>query len=207
MTRSNSDRTAVSTRRHFLSQAAGVAAGSTALALATIPPAPAADAPASALDPDSELLHLETQIFEQREAADAYNDEIARLGEIWGDEIARLDAEYYAGRSALTNMERWDIIKAMPESVEHERVAKLQRPHAARQDALMEKMFATPARTSEGRRAKVTVLLSCLLGEDWCLVEGDMDYPVKIARKLLIEFVGGQPGEQLRDQFVSGPLG
>jgi hypothetical protein len=39
------------TRRHFLSQAAGVAAGGTALALATIPPAPVIAAPAGALDP------------------------------------------------------------------------------------------------------------------------------------------------------------
>ena len=38
------------TRRHFLSQAAGVAAGGAVLALATIPPASAAAAPASALD-------------------------------------------------------------------------------------------------------------------------------------------------------------
>src|SRR5258708_30670117 len=42
---------AVSTRRRFLSQAAGVAAGGTALALATIPPAAAVAAPANLLDP------------------------------------------------------------------------------------------------------------------------------------------------------------
>jgi hypothetical protein len=41
---------AVSTRRHFLSQAAGVTAGSAVLALATIPPGALA-APAGALDP------------------------------------------------------------------------------------------------------------------------------------------------------------
>jgi len=40
---------ATTSRRRFLSQAAGVAAGGTVLALATIPPAPAATAPASAL--------------------------------------------------------------------------------------------------------------------------------------------------------------
>jgi hypothetical protein len=39
-----------------LSQAAGAAAGGTALALVTIPPAPAADAPASALDPAYALI-------------------------------------------------------------------------------------------------------------------------------------------------------
>jgi hypothetical protein len=51
---------AVSTRRRFLSHAAGLAAGGTALALATIPPAPAAAAPAGSLDPvyglDAEII-------------------------------------------------------------------------------------------------------------------------------------------------------
>lgn len=44
------------TRRHFLSQAAGVAAGGTVLALATIPPASAAAAPAALLDPVHRLI-------------------------------------------------------------------------------------------------------------------------------------------------------
>ena len=29
----------------------------------------------------------------------------------------------------------------------------------------------------------------------------DADYDVEMARKLLIEFIGGEPGEMLRDQF------
>jgi hypothetical protein len=48
------------TRRHFLSQAAGVAAGSTVLALATIPPAAAASAPAALArwpEVDGALMH------------------------------------------------------------------------------------------------------------------------------------------------------
>jgi hypothetical protein len=44
------------TRRGFLSQAAGVAAGGTVLALAAIPPTPAAAAPAGALDPVFALI-------------------------------------------------------------------------------------------------------------------------------------------------------
>jgi hypothetical protein len=39
------------TRRRFLSNAAGIAAGGTVLALATVPPAPAIAAPAVTLDP------------------------------------------------------------------------------------------------------------------------------------------------------------
>lgn len=44
------------TRRRFLSQAAGIAAGGTVLALATIPPARAASAPASLLEPAFDLI-------------------------------------------------------------------------------------------------------------------------------------------------------
>ena len=47
---------AASTRRSFLSQAAGVAAGGAVLALATIPPAPAATAPAPSVDPVFALI-------------------------------------------------------------------------------------------------------------------------------------------------------
>jgi hypothetical protein len=44
------------TRRRFLSQAAGVAAGGTILALTTIPPAPATAAPAGLPDPVFSLI-------------------------------------------------------------------------------------------------------------------------------------------------------
>jgi len=33
-------------------------------------------------------------------------------------------------------------------------------------DALIKQMFATPAHTAEGRRAKVSVLLGCVMGDD-----------------------------------------
>jgi hypothetical protein len=51
--------------------------------------------------------------------------------------VGYVDGSVFAGRSALTTMDRWDIVKAMPESEEHERLAKLRRPHCARQDAMM----------------------------------------------------------------------
>jgi hypothetical protein len=52
------------TRRRFLSHAAGVAAGGTVLALATIPPAPAAAAPAGAPDAVFALIAAHKQIME-----------------------------------------------------------------------------------------------------------------------------------------------
>jgi hypothetical protein len=36
----------------------------------------------------------------------------------------------------------------------------------------------------------------------WLSAADDTDYSLRIARKLLIEFVGGEPGEMLRDQFA-----
>jgi hypothetical protein len=65
-------------------------------------------------------------------------------------------------------------------------------------------MWAIPARTPEGRRAKVLVLLGTIMPRDWREIEAD--WGVKEGRDLLIEFVGGEPAQQLRDQFRPGPL-
>jgi hypothetical protein len=65
-------------RRRFLSQAAGVAAGGTVLALATIPPALAATAPTGALDPAFAL------IAEKRAADIAHCEAIDVQGEFEG---------------------------------------------------------------------------------------------------------------------------
>ena len=61
-------------------------------------------------------------------------------------------------------------------------------------DALVKEMFATPAHTPEGRRAKAEVLLGCIMGDDWRHVDKETDYPELIARKLLIEFIGRRAG-------------
>jgi hypothetical protein len=90
----------------------------------------------------------------------------------------------------------------MLESIEHSRLCKLQDPFYRRMDALVNEMFATPARTPEGRRAKAEVLLGCIMGDDWRHIDKETDYPELMARKLLIEFIGGEPGEMLRDQFA-----
>ena len=160
---------------------------------------------ASPLD-DSALLALEEQIFEQYWAATAYDDEIIRLSEIWTAESKRLYAASFdaEGNSSLTPQQRWDIVTALPESIEHNRLCRLQDPFYARMDALIKQMFATPAHTAEGRRAKATVLLGCVMGDEWRRVDAETDYPELMVRNLLIEFVGGEPGAQLRDQFVSG---
>jgi hypothetical protein len=55
--------------------------------------------------------------------------------------------------------------------------------------------------TPEGRRAKVLVALR-MLPDRWRVVDEEADYSIREARQLLIEFVGGEAGAQLREQFA-----
>jgi hypothetical protein len=159
--------------------------------------------PALASPPDdSALLALEEQIFEQYWAATAYDDEIIRLSEIWSAEGKRIYAASIAGNCALSTQERWDLMTAMPECIEHGRLCRLQEPFYVKMDALIREMWATPAHTAEGRRAKVQVLLVCILGSEWTQVNERTDYAEQMARDMLIELVGGEPGAMLREQFA-----
>lgn len=160
-----------SSRRRFLAFTAGasaLAAGSLAAATMTAP------ASQCFLADDSELLQLVAQIFDAREKAQAFDPEILRLSEIWEAELSRLEND---GRSTLSPPERWDAVKAMPESAEHTRLTKLQRPYYDAYDAAIERMFALPAQTAEGRRAKANVLL-CLMAE---ILTDEDDYPLGFA--------------------------
>jgi len=188
----------ITSRRRFLAVAAAssaVSAGS--LAVAAMPAAP---------QDDRRLLELEERIFEQYNGACAFNDEILRLSKIWTDKRRQLydealSREVQAGVH-LTANERWVFFTDMPEYREHSRMCELQAPFYERMEALIKQMYATPAHTAEGRRAKFLVLLGVILGEDWQERDEETDYQQLMTRRLLIEFVGGEPGEQLRDQFA-----
>jgi hypothetical protein len=159
-------------------------------------------APAAQCFDDSELLQLEKEIFAAREKAQAYDPELYRLSEIWETELSRLEGESHAGRSTMSTQERWDAVKAMPESAEHTRLTTLQRPFWDAFDVLLDKFLAIPAKTDGGRRAKVNILLGCVWG-DWFSFsdEGDEEYPFMVAKNLLIEFCG-PAGEQLAADFA-----
>jgi hypothetical protein len=202
MTRANTD-TSTTSRRRFLAVAGLASAVSgTALAAAAMPVHPAC----IASQDDTALLKLEEQIFEQYERATAFDDEIIRLSEIWNAESHRLYDEALAREKQtgkyLSAKERWAIVTDMPECQEHSRLCRLQEPFYSRMDALIRQMFATPAHTAEGRRAKATVLLGVIMDDDWRGVDAETDYPQQMARRLLIDFIGGEPGEMLRDQFA-----
>jgi hypothetical protein len=84
------------TRRRFLSQAAGVAAGGTALALATFPPAPAVAAPAGPLDPIFDLINSHRAARAAHLAAIDEQNRLDRLGDPDADSVAEgpCDAEW-----------------------------------------------------------------------------------------------------------------
>ena len=52
------------------------------------------------------------------------------------------------------------IVAAMPECIEHNRLAKLQQPHLDAQDELIKKVLSTPALTPKGKLEKFFVLLN-----------------------------------------------
>jgi hypothetical protein len=64
-------------------------------------------------------------------------------------------------------------------------------------------MWEAIAQTPEGRRAKVLVLLGYVMEADEWRTVYDSPFDVTRARDLLIEFVRGEPSEQLRDQFAA----
>ena len=142
-----------------------------------------AECAAAAVQPDdSALLELEERIFEQYEGAMAYDAEIIRLSDIWTATSHRLYEEALSsevrGGTYLTAQERWELVTDMPESREHSRLVELQEPHYTEMDKLILKMWATPARTPEGRRAKLLVLLGCILDDHWRVHDGDVDYEI-----------------------------
>jgi hypothetical protein len=46
------------------------------------------------------------------------------------------------------------------------------------------------------------VLLDHVIGEDWLDEDGVADWHIGMARSLMIEFIGGEPAKELRDQFA-----
>jgi hypothetical protein len=169
----------------------------------------AAAAPAGALDPagwpalhpDARLFELE-KIFEHKEAIGALQPETDRLDDIWTKENHRLHDEYEATRTGPNFEQRKSIVDAMPEFKECMRLRGLQNTHDEAANDLVQQMWEIKAQTPEGRRAKVLVLLGYVMEEDEWRRVFDGAFDVTRARDLLIEFVGGEPAEQLRDQFA-----
>ncbi|MET4801228.1 hypothetical protein [Bradyrhizobium sp. LB11.1] len=151
---------------------------------------------------DTELLALEEKIFELDESANEHAEEIYRLQEAWVGELHRLEDLRWTEGVHSTAKERWEAVKAMPESKEHNRLVKLTEPYAVERDELIKRMWTIPARTPEGRRSKLLVLLACVMRGGWTDTDKDADWDIEMARKLMIEFVGGTPAKDLGEQFA-----
>jgi hypothetical protein len=92
----------VQSRRRFLSHTAGVAAGRTVLALATIPPGAALTAPAGALDPVFALIEAHKETEAALAVACIEKGRLEDLGD-W-DADGGTEAAHEAEWSALANM-------------------------------------------------------------------------------------------------------
>lgn len=153
---------------------------------------------------DTQLLELEEKIFDLIHARDEFNPEISRLQDIWVDESTRLYDETLTGESTLSPSERRAIVSAMPECIEHTRLCNLQRPLDEEAGRLAKRMWDIPAKTPEGRRAKFFVLLAYFMPREWSETSDKIaDCDIEYARRLMIEMIGGEPADQLRDQFAA----
>jgi hypothetical protein len=144
---------------------------------------------------------LENKIFEHKEAFSALQPETDRLSNIWCKENHRLHDEFEKTRTWPTFEERKAIIDAMPEFKEFTRLLELQEREREAADDLVNQMWEIKAQTPEGRRAKLIVLLGWVMEDDEWRRTFDEPFDVTRARDLMIEFVGGEPAAQLRDEF------
>ena len=117
----------------------------------------------------------------------------------------RLHDEFEATRTAPTFDERKAIVEAMPEYNECMRLFEMQVRQRKLADDLVKQMWEIKAQTPEGRWAKVLVLPGYVMEDDeWRYTNAGVEpYDITRARDLLIEFVGGEASEQLRDQFAA----
>lgn len=185
------------TRRRFLSQAAAVAAGGSALALSVQPKT------AVASSGDARLLEMEREILKLQAKIDEFKPEIARLHDILASEFRRLSREAAAGINDLSERLRLDMVRAMPEHAEHSRVCDEQQAYYDVADRLVKEMWSLEAETSEGKAAKFSVWINYIMTSDWRESDKDADYDIEMTRRLLVEMIGGEPAEKLRARFAS----
>jgi hypothetical protein len=113
-----------------------------------------------------------------------------------------LASEVRQGRY-LSPQERWDRVHAMPEGQEYDRLCELQSAHLMKMEEMIRTMWVTPARTPEGRRAKVLVLLGCVMSRDWSDIEAD--WGVKEAATCLSSLSAGSLPNNCAISFGPNP--
>jgi hypothetical protein len=152
---------------------------------------------------DQSLLDLERDILDVHRQATADDEEISQCMHAWRDEWLRLDKEAKDGRINLTQEEISEAVGKLPSVARQKVLNEIAQPHYDRMDDLIEKMWAIPARTAEGKRAKFQVLLICIAKSDWLDNEHDADYDTRMIRSLLLELLGGEQAERFKKQFAA----
>jgi hypothetical protein len=142
-----------------------------------------------------EVLSLASEILRLNELVHQDDDEISRLLWIWRDRMDQLQEE-----AKYTADERREIVTAMPETVEHERLICKAESYFAVADKLVKRLWSLPAKTAEGKKAKVRVLFEYILNSDWRCSDEDADWNIEMTRKLLFELAGTSTAEILGDQ-------
>jgi len=143
---------------------------------------------------DNQILDIAAKIFDLREEIVDLDPEIDRLAGIWLAETSRLRGLDRATRTA--------IVAAMPECIEHTRLVDLQNSLSEKQGELVKQVMAIPAQTRKGRAEKFFVLLACVMPTEWSEADENANYDIKIARNFMIELIGGETADELRDQFA-----
>jgi hypothetical protein len=81
-------------------------------------------------------------------------------------------------------------------------VAMLQQPHLDAQDELIKNVLSTPALTPKGKLETFFVLPNFIIPDDWREDDERADYDITQARNFMIELIGGEEAEQLREQLA-----
>jgi hypothetical protein len=94
-------------------------------------------------------------------------------------------------------------IRNMPEVARQRELDDLAQPHFDRMDDLIKEMWGIPARTAEGKRSKLDVLLTCIAGVGWRDSDKDADYDVRMIRSFMLELLGSEQAERFKEQFAA----
>ncbi|WP_338821972.1 hypothetical protein [Bradyrhizobium septentrionale] len=77
----------------------------------------------------------------------------------------------------------------MPEFKDYNRLVSRAQPHRDRVNAIINEMRSIKAETADGRRAKVSVLLNCVMSREWLKADDKAEWEIKQAREFLFELV------------------
>jgi hypothetical protein len=117
-------------------------------------------------------------------------------------ELLQLQDQIFAAREAAdAHLDQIDKLDSAWQA-ERQRIIRLAEPHHKTVQELLKQIWSIPATTPEGRQAKFFVLLNFVLDPEWRQGDWAAEPHIKMTRDLLIEFVGGESADQLREQFA-----